>query len=152
MHRCGIAASLRHRGVVAASRRRRGVAALLRRRGVIAALRRCCVNLTDHKVRVAAASNRPLKTGLVAGAYCLIGDASQWCGTRLYGPLQVLDAVPSLSRRLRPTVTYDARSSAFHMVALIVALGADPFMLLCLECNRGGGTFRNALQQSNNVC
>jgi hypothetical protein len=33
------------------------------------------------------ASNRPLKTGLVAGADCLIGDASQWRGTRLCGKL-----------------------------------------------------------------
>jgi hypothetical protein len=67
MRRCG----------VAASRRRCGVAAS-RRRGD---------KFTDHKGRVAAASNRPLKTGLAAGADCLIGDASQWRGTRLCGPL-----------------------------------------------------------------
>jgi hypothetical protein len=71
--------------------RRRGVAASFRRRGVVPASRRRCVNLTDHKVRVAAASNRPLKTGLVAGADCLIGDTSQWRGTRLFGPLPVCE-------------------------------------------------------------
>jgi hypothetical protein len=38
-------------------------------------------------VVVSAALNRPLKTGLVAGADFLIGDASQWRDTRLCGPL-----------------------------------------------------------------
>jgi hypothetical protein len=68
--------------------KRRGVVTALRRRGVVVASRRRCVNLTDHKVRVAAASNRLLKMGLVAGTDCLIGDASQRRGTRVCGPLQ----------------------------------------------------------------
>jgi hypothetical protein len=88
--RCGVAASLRHRGVVAASRRRCGVATSLQCRGVVAASRRRCVKLTDHKHCVAATSNRTFKAGLVAGADSLIGDASQWRGTRLCGPLLVV--------------------------------------------------------------
>jgi hypothetical protein len=70
----GSQASLRRRGVAAASRRRCGVAASLRRRGVVAASRRRCgVAASLRQVdgsqasRVSAASNRPLRTGLVAG-------------------------------------------------------------------------------------
>jgi hypothetical protein len=63
------------------------VAALLRRHCVIAALRRHCIKLLDHKRRFAAASNRPLKMGPVAGADFLTGDALQWRGTRLCDPL-----------------------------------------------------------------
>jgi hypothetical protein len=86
---------MRRRGVVAAS---------LRRRGVVAASRRRCVKFTDHKVRVAAASNRPLKTGLVAGADCLIRDASQWRGTRVCGPLQQEIKIQRLSQRSKAFV------------------------------------------------
>jgi hypothetical protein len=63
------------------------VAALLRHHCVIAALRRHCIKLLDHKRRFAAASNRPLKMGPVAGADFLTGDALQWRGTRLCDPL-----------------------------------------------------------------
>jgi hypothetical protein len=87
-HLDGSHASPQRRGVAAASLRRRcGVAASLRRRGVVAASRRRCVKFTDHKVRVAAASNRRLKTGLGAGADCPIRDVSQWRVTRVCGPL-----------------------------------------------------------------
>jgi hypothetical protein len=58
-----------------------------------------CVKFTDHKVRVAAASNRPLKTGLVAGADCLIRDVSQWRATRVCGPLQRCPGAPARSPR-----------------------------------------------------
>jgi hypothetical protein len=74
-----------------ASRRRWGVvaASLGRRRGVIVASRGRSLRQVDgsQASRISAASNQPLKTGLVAGADFLIPDTSKWRGTRLCGPL-----------------------------------------------------------------
>jgi hypothetical protein len=73
--------------VVAASRRGCGVAAWLRRRGVVAASRRGCgvaawLRQVDgsQASRVSAASNRPLTTGLVAGADFLIATRRSCAG------------------------------------------------------------------------
>jgi hypothetical protein len=86
----GSQASLRRRGVAAASLRRCGVRASLRRCGVIAALRRRCgIAASLRQVdgsqasRVSAASNRPLKTGLVAGADFLIATRRS-CARRTF--------------------------------------------------------------------
>jgi hypothetical protein len=65
-----------------------------------------CVKLTDHKHHVVTASNQLLQTGLVGGADFTIGEASQWRGTRLCGPLRRRGSQKIKKRRFNSTTTW----------------------------------------------